>query len=156
MFDRLVQITFAQAVMALSGDPMAPHSPQDIFALSAYFVDGFQERYQQAVASESACGLARHVYSRLTSAQRAAVADVCESEYRIVSSLQFATLADRIVYRAAILKEVLTCAAKLLMHWYSEERLPPHRTNQSLAVNSQIQCLDKVSGHQHNLSTTRI
>lgn len=145
MFDRPVRITLAQSLIALAGDIMGPHNPQDLFALTAHFIWGFQERYQQTVASKSASGLARLVHSRLTPAQRAAVADVCESEYRIVSSLKFATLADRLVYRASILKECLTCVAKLIMHWYSEERLPPHRTNQSLTVNPQIRDVNEVS-----------
>lgn len=145
MFDRPVRISLAQALVALSGETMSPHSPQDLFALAAHFIWGFQERYQLAVPSKSPSGLAKHVHSRLTSAQRAAVANVCESEYRIVCSLKFATLADHIHYRAAILKECLTCMARLIMHWYSEERLPPHQTNCPMTVNPQIRCLNEVS-----------
>lgn len=138
--------TFSASIVNL----MLPAEPLDghaVFIVAALMVFGFEDHFQNPADFKPFPQLALDVFHRLDPAQKFAVAEVLKGEAAVTANRGWETVSwEQYMYQRSF--TAWQCGwdiACLLMHWYSEGRLPSARTNQSLQLNRQCAAFtDKV------------
>lgn len=119
-----------------------------IFVVAAFMVYGFEERFQNPTDFKPFPELALSVFQRLDSAQKFAVTAVVKQEAEVTAGRDWETVSweQYVCQRGSSAWQCGWDIACLLMHWYSEHRLPSARTNQALQLERRCATFtDKVS-----------